>query len=73
MTHGALIVFELSLRVCGALITQTCHMERVSDFTTEAICNTAGHVMLLYPGVSGYKCKLEVREYQYRTGIGNPF
>jgi hypothetical protein len=73
MTHGALIVFELSVRICGALITSGCHMERVSDFTTAAICNAAGRVMVLTPGVSGYKCKLQTREYQYRTGVGNPF
>ena len=73
MTHGAIIVFSLSIRICGAAITESCHMEHIADFTTEAICRTAGHVMILSPGVSGYKCKLETREYQYRTGVGNPF
>jgi hypothetical protein len=78
MTHGgALIVFELSVRICGALITSGCHMERVADFTTAAICNAAGRVMVLTPGVSGYKCKLETRNIPMHIGnsfnSGNPF
>lgn len=73
MTHAAIIVFTLSVRICGAHITESCHFERVSDFSSEPLCRAAGRIMLIYPHVSGYKCKLETREYQYRTGIGNPF
>jgi hypothetical protein len=72
MTHGAIIVFELSLRLCGALVTQSCHMERVADFSSEAVCRAAGRIMLIYPGVSGFKCKLETREFP-TLHIGNPY
>jgi len=73
MTHGALIAFSLSVRVCGSLITESCHWESVSEFTTRQICHAAGRLMEMYPLVFGHRCKLETHPYQYRTGTGNPF
>ena len=73
MATGPVIVFALTVRVCGSLITDTCHYERVADFSTEAVCRAAGRLMVLYPSVFGFHCKIETREYQYRTGVGNPF
>jgi hypothetical protein len=73
MTVGALVVFALSVRVCSPLIVESCHQERIADFVSEGLCHAAGRVMQVYPGVFGYRCRVEVREYQYRPGIGNPY
>jgi len=72
-TLGTIIVFQLSIRICGALVNQTCHWEKTADFSSEPVCRASGALMLMYPGVAGFKCKLETREYQYRTGVGNAF
>jgi hypothetical protein len=67
-----LIVFSLAVRVCGP-INEGCHWENIADYTSEPVCRAAGGVMQLYPRVFGYKCTVQTREYQYRTGVGNPF
>jgi hypothetical protein len=73
VTNVAIIMFSLSVRVCGSLITETCHYEHVSSFTSEPLCRAAGRIMSVYPTVFGFKCRLETHPYQYRTGTGNPF
>ena len=73
MTGGGIIVFALSVRVCGSLITQTCHHEYIADFPSETHCRSAGDMLQVYPNVMGYHCRVETREYQFRPWIGNPF
>ena len=72
MTHP-IIVFALTVRVCGLGIHDGCHHEHIADYTLEALCHAAGAVMMMYPQVNGYKCVIDTREYQYRSGTGNPF
>ena len=73
MTNITLIAFSLSVRICGSLITESCHWEKAGEFTSEHFCHIAGRVMSIYPLIFGYKCRIETHPYQYRTGTGNPF
>ena len=72
MAHPV-IVFALTVRVCGLSVNAACHHEHIANFTTEPFCQAAGTIMLMYPRVNGYRCVIDTREYQFRPGVGNPF